>query len=147
MSSDENKTVVRRVFEEIFNQNNLATVDELIAADYVYHRPGGPEMRGPATYKRLLGTFRMAFPDVQFTIQEMIAEGDAVFTRWRFSATHQGEFMGIAPTGNRILSDGMLLSRCAGGMLVEEVELMDELGILRQLGATVHPAQMPAAAT
>jgi steroid delta-isomerase-like uncharacterized protein len=143
MSTEQNKTLVRRVFEEIFNANNLVAVDELIASDYVYHRPARPEFRGPATYKQLLATFRAAFPDVHFTVEEMLAEGDSVFSRWRFTGTHQGEFMGVAPTQKRITAAGMLLSRCADGRLVEELELMDELSILRQMGALVIHGQVP----
>ena len=146
MSTEENKTLVRRVFDEIFKENNLAAVDELIASDYVYRRPGKPEFRGPATYKALLAAFRAAFPDVHFTVEEMIAEGEKVFSRWTFTGTHAGQFMGVAPSGRRITADGMLVSRCADGRVTEELELMDELSILRQMGAVMALGQVPAAA-
>ena len=90
--------------------------------------------------------YRSAFPDLRFTIEDMIAEGDKVATCWRAAGTHQGELMGIAPTGKRVEVIGMIVSRFAGGKIVEDLEVMDTLGLLQQLGAIPEAAE-PAAAS
>jgi steroid delta-isomerase-like uncharacterized protein len=141
MTTEQNKAVLQRVFDEIFNGNNMAAVDELIDNAYVYRRPGRLDSHGPEMYKRLLGAFRAAFPDCHFTVEHMIAEGDDVFTHWRLMGTHRGDYMGVAPTGKRVIADGMVLSRCNQGRIVEELELMDELSIMRQLGVVATPGQ------
>jgi steroid delta-isomerase-like uncharacterized protein len=136
---------VGRVFDEIFNCNNLAAVDQLIAVDYVYRRPGAEELCGRPTYKLLIARVRTAFPTFHFTVDQMIAEGEHVCSRWTFTGTHQGEFMGVPATGKRVTAHGMLASRCVAGQIVDEWEIMDELGILRQMGAIdIHaPSSVP----
>jgi steroid delta-isomerase-like uncharacterized protein len=135
MSTEDNKALARRVIEEIINEGKLSLADELIASEYVYSSPGSPEMRGPEGMKQLVQGYRVAFPDVRLSVNEQIAEGDKVLTRWTATGTHEGDFMGIAPTGKRISVDGMILSRCVGGKIAGEFEVMDALGMLQQLGA------------
>jgi steroid delta-isomerase-like uncharacterized protein len=143
MSTEDNKALVRRVFD-IVNQKNLDAADEVIAADYVYTAPGTPEMRGPEGFKQLIGGYVSAFPDLQMTILDLVAEGDKVVTRWSATGTHRGELMGIAPTGKRATVVGMVMSRCVGGKIAEEVEVFDTLGMLQQLGVVPAPAELVA---
>lgn len=141
MSTEENKALVRRVFEEAWNGQNLDVFDEMDAPDYVLHDPSVPqEVRGIEGIKAFASMFLGAFPDLRFVIEEQIAEGDKVLTRWSSSATHQGELMGIAPTGNRTGVSGMTLSRVSsGGKLAEDWNNWDTLGLMRQLGVVPSP--------
>jgi steroid delta-isomerase-like uncharacterized protein len=99
--SEENKSVVRR-WVEAFNEGNIDAVDELLTDSYVRHDPNSPEVRGPEEEKGLIAMYRSAFPDLHFTLEDMVAEDDRVATRLGISATHKGELLGIPPTENRL---------------------------------------------
>ena len=100
MSSEVNKTQYRRTFEEVFNQGNLALVDELVAPDFLNHEvPPGMNNRGPDSTRQVVRMLQTAFPDLHVTIEELVAEGDTVAGRVTMSGTHLGPFQGIAPTG------------------------------------------------
>ena len=131
--SEENKALVRRVFEDVFNKRNLALLDEFYA-DCVYHAPAVGELRGEA-YRQFLTALHAAFPDGRWTIQDQVAGGDKVVTRWSFTGTHQGELMGLAPTGKQVTCSGILISRIAEGKVVEEWEEWDTLGMVQQMSA------------
>jgi steroid delta-isomerase-like uncharacterized protein len=136
-----NKEVVRRLVNGVWADRNLAIVDELIASDYVGHDPTQPEpIRGPEGYKQFVGMYQAAFEDGMVTIDDEIAEGDLVVTRWTGRGTHTGELMGIAPTGKEVTVSGITISRLANGKIAEEWELMDALGMMIQLGAVPQPA-------
>ncbi len=140
MSAEQNKALVRRVFEGAWNGANLDVFDETNAPGYVLRNPSVPEeVRGIEGIKGFASMFLGAFPDLRFVIEEQIAEGDRVLTRWSSSATHQGELMGIAPTGNRTGVSGMTLSRVSGGKLAEDWNNWDALGLMRQLGVVPSP--------
>jgi steroid delta-isomerase-like uncharacterized protein len=141
MSTDENKAIIRRLIEELINQGNLAAVDEVIGRDYVYHAPGIPELRGPEGFTQLITMYRTAFPDVQLVIEDQIAEGEKVVTRWTGRGTHRGELMGIPATGKQASFPGIVISRIANGNIVEEWEIFDTLGMLQQLGVVPAPGQ------
>jgi steroid delta-isomerase-like uncharacterized protein len=135
MSSEQNKAIVRRAFEEPW-KGNLAVVDELVAGDYVGHDPASPEpLRGPAGVKEFISTYRAAFPDARITVKQQLAEGDLVATRWAGRGTHEGELQGIRPTGRQVTVSGVTISRLSGGKIVEEFQNWDTLGMLQQLGA------------
>lgn len=142
--SEQNKALVRRVIEEVVNRGNLELVYQLISPDYAYFEPTLGSMRGREGYKGIVATYRNAFPDLKLVIDEQIAEGEAVVTRWRGEGTHGGELMGIAPTGRRVSVQGVVISRIKNGQLVDDFECYDVLGMLRQLG--VAPALAKAAA-
>ena len=147
MSTEDNKALLRRLIDEIVNKGNLAVADQLIASDYVYRSPGSPDVRGPEGFKQLVQMYRSAFPDLTMSVEEQIAEGDKVATRWMATGTQRGELMGVPPSGKQVSVMGMVISRCAGGRIVEEVELIDALGMLQQLGAipaAAQPAGAPA---
>ncbi len=137
MSTEENKAIVRRAIEEVFSaQGNLDVADELYAPDYVGRNPVSPEdVRGPEGVKEEASMYRNAFPDVRLMIEDQVAEGDKVVSRWIGVGTHQGEMMGVAPTGNRVRVDGMTIDRFEDGMIVEEWEIFDAMGLMQQLGA------------
>lgn len=136
-----NKEIVRRLVNGVWADRNLAIVDELIAPDYVGHDPTQPEpIRGPEGYKQFVGMYQAAFEDGMVTIDDEIAEGDLVVTRWTGRGTHTGELMGIAPTGKEVTVSGITISRLANGKIAEDWELMDALGMMVQLGAVPQPA-------
>ncbi|HET8631748.1 MAG TPA: ester cyclase [Thermomicrobiales bacterium] len=132
------KALIRRYWGEPFNTGNLAVVDEVVAADYVWHG-GGREVRGPEGCKSLFAPFLTGFAERQWTADGQIAEGDQVATRWTFTGTHVGPFRGIPPTGRRVTTTGIVVSRVVGGRVVEEWEWMDGAGLLRQLETATTP--------
>lgn len=135
-TADENKELVRRMIEEGFNQNDLDVVDEIVAEDCVLHEAGQPEpLRGPDEVKEFLRMYRNAFSDAHIEIDELLADGDMVVTRWTATGTHDGDLMGIEPTGADVTVMGMEMHRVEDGKLVEGWELFDALGMLQQLGA------------
>jgi steroid delta-isomerase-like uncharacterized protein len=140
LSAEENKAVTRRFLEEIFTAGNLALVEELFAPDYVLHDPSVPqEVRGPEGMKQYVAMYRAAYPDTRFTIEDQIAEGDEVVTRWVGRGTHQGELMGIAPTGRVVTVTGIEIDRIAGGKIEETWVSYDALGMMQQLGVAPSP--------
>jgi len=133
MSTEENKAIIRRVIEEVWNKGDLAAVDEVMATDYVLHVPG-QEIKGPEGFKEYVTMARTAFPDFHMTIEDMVAEGDKVAFRFTWRGTHKGEIMGIAPTGKQVTVTSIGINRFAGGKEVEARASMDQLGMLQQLG-------------
>jgi steroid delta-isomerase-like uncharacterized protein len=133
---EENKTVIRRFLEEIFEGGNLDLVDELFAPDYVLHDPSVPgEVEGPEAMKQYINMYRTAFPDTRFTVEDQIAEGDEVVTRWTGQGTNEGEFMGILPTGQQVTVMGIEFDRVSGGKVQETWVNYDALSMMQQIGA------------
>ena len=133
--SAENKALVRRYVEEVLNNRNLTLIDELFAPTFIDHDSSMPEAKGAAGVKRLVAIVHAGFPDLHFTIEDMVAEGDRVVYRYTVRGTHQNAFMGIAPTGKQISFTGIHIYRVGNGQLQEEWENWDTLGVMRQLGA------------
>ena len=138
--SAQNKMIERRLIEEVWNQGNFSVVDEVVARDYIGHSstPAG-ETHGPAGYKQFYAALREAFPDFQVTVEDQIAEGDKVVTRWTARGTHLGEFQGIPPAGRRGAITGITIDRIANGKVVECWTNADDLGLLRLLGVVPVP--------
>jgi steroid delta-isomerase-like uncharacterized protein len=135
MSSEQNKAIVRRALEEPW-EGSLKVVDELFASDYIGHDPANPEpLRGPQGVKEFISVYRAAFPDARITVEKQLAEGDQVATRWVGRGTHEGELMGIHPTGKQVTVSGLTISRLEGGKIVEEFQNWDTLGMLQLLDA------------
>ena len=137
----ENKAIVLRSLEELYNLGNLDLADEFYAAEYVWHNVSGPDVHGSEGMKQHVAVVRKAFPDIRITADDMIAEGDKVVTRWTIVGTHTGEFVGIPPTDVQVKFTGILISRLAGGKIVEDWENSDVLGLLQQLGVIPVPEQ------
>ena len=136
MSTEENKAMLRHLFEEVWNQGNLAAVDELFAADYVLHDPTHL-VRGPEGFKAYVSAFRAAFPDLHATVEDQIAEGNRAAMRFTARGTHKGEFQGIPPTGKQIALSGISIQRFVDGKIVENwvsLDALGALGMLQQLG-------------
>ncbi len=123
--SEQNETVVRRLIEEVWSRGNLVVVDELIARDYLGH--SSTETHGTEGYKGFFATQHKAFPDVRYTVEDVIAAGDKVVTRWVARGTHQGEFQSIPPTGKQGIVTGISIFRVADGKVVECWTNLDEL--------------------
>ncbi|MDQ3779139.1 MAG: ester cyclase [Chloroflexota bacterium] len=125
MDVEGNKSVVRRLWEEVWNQADLAVADQIFDEAYAAHE------------KAFVPVFRTAFPDSHHTVEDLIAEGDKVVTRFTWSGTHRGEFMGVPPTGRRVAVGGIWIHRVEGGRIVEGRNWgqVDWLGLLQQLGA------------
>ena len=136
MSTEENKATFRRYVEEGWAKGNVEVADEIFADRYVAHQPDGSEEdRGPEDVKQFLRQYREAFPDLEISIEDQIAEGEKVVTRWASRGTHRGEFRGIAPTGNEVSLTGIGIFRFSEGKVVESWDNFDQLGMLQQLGA------------
>ena len=135
MPKEENKATSRRFYEELFNRGNLAAAEELVTADFVIHDPNIPEQpRGPDGLKRFVAMYREAFPDIEFTVEDQVAEGENTATLWVGRGTHWGELMGIAPTGRRVEVRAFTLHRFSGGKIAEDWAHYDALDVVRQLG-------------
>jgi steroid delta-isomerase-like uncharacterized protein len=144
VSAEENKALVHRSFEEVFNQGNLDAVEEIFAPDYVLHDPTSPEeIRGTEGMRQYVSMYRSAFPDLQQTIEDQIAEGEKVATRLTGRGTHQGELIGIPPTGNRVEVLGIVINRISGGKIAESWATYDALGMMQQIGAVPAPGEQP----
>jgi len=136
--SEENKKIARRMFEEGEGQGNLAVIDELIANDFVNHTPFG-EMHGQEPARQFILMLRRGFPDLQVTVEDQLAEGDRVATRWTARGTHQGEFQGVPPTGNPMEISGIAVARLANGKVIEQWGNPDLLTMMQQIGAIPTP--------
>ena len=144
MSTEDNKALFRR-WCEVISQNRLDRVEEIIAPDEIDHAlpPGVPP--GLEGVKQIFTLLHTAFPDLQIQIDDLIAEGDQVVGRITARGTHQGEFMGIAPTGKPVSFNAIDVVRIDGGKIVERWSQADMLGLLQQLGAVPVPRQTAAA--
>lgn len=140
MSAEENKALIRR-WGELWNAGDAAAIAALVTPDYVRHDPNGPEVRGPAAERQLVELYRAAFPDLRFTIEHLVAEGDLVVAHLTVRGTHRGELLGIPPTGTPITLAAMELYRIRDGKVAEQWVALDALGLLQQLGAVPTPGQ------
>jgi len=128
-SAGKNKAIVRRLYEESFNKRNLALLDELISPEYV----GAGGSRGPQGFGEVAKALVAAFPDIQWKLQELLAEDDKVFVWWKVEGKHSGVFQGIVPTGNTISSDGMAVYTLTDGLVTKARVFTDRLNFLQQL--------------
>jgi steroid delta-isomerase-like uncharacterized protein len=134
MSTEENKALVRREYEQGVNQGDFDVRNEALASNYVGHFAGLPPIEGIEAFKQFTSAFFTAFPDLQTTIEDLIAEGDKVAVRQTWRGTHTGNFQGIPPTGKQVTFTSLEVYRVTGGKLAEEWVELDMLGLLQQLG-------------
>ena len=134
MGAAENKAVLASFVEEVINEGQLERADDLVAVDFVELDPLPGQQQGREGLKQVISTFRTAFPDIRWVIEEMVAEGDKVFSRFTWHGTHRGEFLGVPATGRQISVMGMVVDRVVAGKMVESQILMDSLSMMRQLG-------------
>jgi steroid delta-isomerase-like uncharacterized protein len=134
MAAD-NKKIVRQLLEEPW-KGNMDVIDQFVDASFIGYDPSMPEpIRGPQGFKEFVQQYLSAFPDGRITVDEQIAEGDIVATRWTGRGTHEGDLMGIAPTRKQATVSGISFAKCKNGKLVEDWSNWDTLGMLQQLGA------------
>ncbi len=119
MSAEENKARFRRMYEEGFNQSNLAVAEELTAPDFINHEAPPGKDRGPESMRQLIPMLRAAFPDLHFTIEDLVAEGDTVAGRLTMSGTHEGSLMGMPPTGRPVRQSHMHFVRFRDGKAID----------------------------
>lgn len=139
-TEDEIRDVERRISEEAFGEGNLDLLDEYVAEEYVGHNPGAQEdIHGREELKEFVTTFRSAFPDLDVTVEDQIVEGDRVVQRNRLTGTHEGELMGIPPTGESVEITAIGITAWEDGKGVEHWAQVDMMGLMEQLGV-VEPA-------
>jgi predicted ester cyclase len=134
MGANEHKELVRRTYEQLLNRGELALADELIGAEFLNHAAPPEVPRGPAGMRATVTMLRTAFPDLHFTLEELIAEGDLVSVRTTMRGTHRGPFLGIAPTNRAVEQAQIHMIRFADGKAVEHWVARDDLGMFQQLG-------------
>ena len=137
MSTETNKRLADRVWEEVWRRGDLRRIDDLFTPDFVRHDPGR-ELRGAEQNRQFISSLRAAFPDLRFTTDDLIAEGDKVVARYHFQGTHLGDFQGTPPTRKRVTYTGILIYRCVDGKIAEQWTEFDLLSLLRQLGVAPH---------
>jgi steroid delta-isomerase-like uncharacterized protein len=129
------KNIVRRTFEELFNQGDFNVADQVFAAEFIGHDPAlAQEIHGPDEFKLYVRMYRTAFPDLDLTIEDQFSDGNEVVTRFTARGTHNGELYGIPPTGRCAVVTGISIDRVISDKIVESWTNYDMLGLMRQLG-------------
>ena len=145
--SEQNKAIVRRLFEELWNKGNLSLADQLFTPNYTHHDSSSPDFgHGPESERKRATLYRTAFPDLRLTIEDLIAEGDTVMARWSCHGTHKGDLNGMAPTGKQVTISGVTIARLLNGKLAESHVNWDALGMMQQLGVVPQLAAKAQAA-
>jgi steroid delta-isomerase-like uncharacterized protein len=139
VTTENNKHSVSRFIDEVINQAKMAAADEFVATDFIERDPLPGQEQGLEGLKQWLSMYLAAFPDVHWTIEEQIAEGDKVVTRFTWHGTHLGDFIGIPPTGRQVTVSGVVIDTLNGGKLVDSRMLMDALTLMQQLGVIPAP--------
>ena len=140
--SEKSKALIQRFVEEAFNKGNVDVANEVYASTFVAHDPTIPEGQGsPEQVKQFVNTYLSAFPDGHTTVEDLISDGEKVAYRWTFRGTHQGELMGIPPTGKQVTVTGITINRVSRGKVEEQWNNFDQLGMLQQLGVAPAPGQ------
>lgn len=142
MSVAENKIIVRNFWQEIWNKVNFDAADDLVAPNFMLYLPTNPEpLQGPEGLKQWAKTVYTAFPDMYYQLEDEIAEGNTVVTRWKFSGTHKGAFQVIPPSGKQVTMMGISIFRITDSKITEDRAVEDTLGLLQQIGAIPSPGQ------
>lgn len=134
MLTETNKRLVQRLYDDYINPNRLATLGDLVSDAFV----GVDGTRGPAAFAAVMTRLRGAFPDLRYTIEELVAEGDRVVVRWTLRGTHTGPFRDLAPTGKKIANNGMAIFRITDGKIVHATVENDRLGFLMSIGRIAY---------
>ncbi len=143
MTKEENKQFMNSFIEDVINHQNLDVIDTMVSEDFIEHLPFPGQGPGRAGLKFAVGSMHTGFPDMKWTIAEQIAEGDKVVTRFEWTGTHKGEFMGIPPTNKTVKVWGMVIDVVRDGLFAESRIIMDTAGLLQQLGVMPAPQGMP----
>jgi steroid delta-isomerase-like uncharacterized protein len=138
---EDNKQFMRQFVEEAINKKNLDAIDELVAEDFVEHVPFPGQGPGREGLRHVLAIFLSAFPDIRWTLEEQIAEGEKVVSRFTMTGTHRGDFLGIPPTGKSVNIWGVVIDVVRDGKFAESRIIMDTLGLMQQLGMIPMPSE------
>jgi steroid delta-isomerase-like uncharacterized protein len=133
-TTESNKAVIRRFIREVINEDRMDRADDLVVEDFVELDPLPGQRQGREGLKEVLRTMRAAFPDMHWVVHEMVAEGDTVVTRFSWTGTHRGAFLGVPATGRRVDVKGVVMDELVGGKMSRSRLLMDSLGMMQQLG-------------
>ena len=133
-TTESNKEVIRMFLEEVINQNRMERADDLVVEDFVELDPLPGQRQGREGLKEVFGMMRAAFPDIHWVVEEMLAEGDTVASRFTWTGTHRGEFLGVPATGRSVAVKGVVMDQLADGKMSKSRILMDSLGMMQQLG-------------
>lgn len=140
------ESISRRIFDEVWNHRNLDLADELISPEFVVHDPRGSSQRkGPEGYREFVREYTTAFPDLEFTVLDQVANETDVATRWTCSGTHKGPLSGIPPTGRRVTLSGIAYSKYENGKFTASWSVWDALSLMQQLGVMPTGEQVEAA--
>ena len=139
MSTETNKAIVRRMSEQVWNQHRVDLLEEFYTEDVIHHVAGFPSLSGLEMVRKEAAMILNAYPDLQGTFEDGIAEGDKVVVSWTKRCTHQGELLGIPPTGKQITTSGVTIYRLVNGKIAEEWRWNDDLSEFQQLGAIPAP--------
>jgi len=134
MPEQENIAVLGRFIEEVINQGNLDAADEIVEENFVELDPLPGQRQGREGLKEVIGMMRAGFPDIHWVADETIAAGEKVVTRFTWTGTHHGAFLGIPPTGRKVTVKGVVIDRLFGGKMADSRIMMDTLGMMQQLG-------------
>jgi steroid delta-isomerase-like uncharacterized protein len=141
MSSD-NRAIILRLYEEVWNKRQFEIVNELISPSHALHGPNfSGSSIGPEAYRDQVSLFVLGIPDLRFAVEDTVSEKDKVVACWTISGTHQGEFMGIPATNKKVSFDGMTIHHIASGKIMDSFINWDALGLMRQLGVVLAPGQ------
>ena len=141
MSSD-NKAIVLRLYEEVWNNRKLQLAGEIISPSHALHGPNfSGSAIGPEAYGRQIALFLAGFPDLHFSVEDTVVENEKVVACWNISGTHKGEFMGVPATGKNISIDGMTIHHIAAGKIMDSYSNWDALGVMQQFGVVTIPGQ------
>jgi steroid delta-isomerase-like uncharacterized protein len=137
MAAD-NKAIVRRLYEEVWNRRKLEVVNELISPSHALQGPAifGSSI-GPEAYKHQVSNLLEAYPDLRWAIEDIIAEKDKVVACWTYSGTHRGDYMGVPATNKKVSVGGMTIHHIAGGKIMDSHTNWDVLGMMQQLGVAL----------
>ena len=138
-TESENEAVARRWHEEAINDGNLGVIAEIVTEDVIHHAGTFPDGEGPEAITHVLGALLTGFPDVEHTIEQVIASGEFVVIRFQAEGTHEGEFQGLAATGKHVSWSGINMFRFECGRIAEEWSEVDGLGRIRQIEAEATP--------
>jgi predicted ester cyclase len=137
---EENKSIVCYIMADLFNQGDLSLADKFIAPEFLDHSaPSGMNNRGPGPLSQIVMTLRMAFPDLHYILEEIVAEGEMVAARVTMSGTHLRPFLDLSPTGRSVRMCEMHFFRIKDGKAIEHWEIRDDLGLMQQLGVIPTP--------
>jgi steroid delta-isomerase-like uncharacterized protein len=143
----DSKTIVRRLYEDAWNKRKLELVSDLISPSHALHDNNFPGSSvGPEAYRAQMATYLAAFPDLRFTVEDIVAEKDKVAASWTLSGTHKGEIWGVRATNKKMCLDGITIHHIANGKIIDSYISSDALGLMRQLGLVPAHSQPKSAA-